>query len=87
MLAQILEPDALDRLNRIRLVKASRAEDIESRLIMLARTGQIRQKITEAQLREMLEAAAEQRREEEEGKVRVERRRGAWDDEDDLLDL
>jgi len=54
---------------------------------MLARTGQIRQKITEAQLREMLEAAAEQRREEEEGKVRVERRRGAWDDEDDLLDL
>ncbi|KAI4732352.1 hypothetical protein E4T44_15322, partial [Aureobasidium sp. EXF-8845] len=40
ILSQILEPDAADRLGRIRLVKQSRAEDVENRLIMLARSGQ-----------------------------------------------
>merc|ERR1712098_882301 len=37
ILSQILEPEAADRLGRIRLVKESRAQDVENRLIMLAR--------------------------------------------------
>ncbi|KAI0119717.1 double-stranded DNA-binding domain-containing protein [Daldinia grandis] len=85
ILNQILHPEAADRLGRIRLVKEERAADIENRLIMLARTGQLRQKVTEAQLKELLNAVADTKEEE---KIVVNRRKN-WDDEDDddLLDL
>ncbi|KAF2482062.1 double-stranded DNA-binding domain-containing protein [Neohortaea acidophila] len=84
ILSQILEPDAADRLGRIRLVKASRAEDVENRLIMMARSGQLRSRVTEAQLKDILNALSEQQQEVE--KVTVQRRKGGWDD-DDLDDL
>jgi len=85
ILNQILEPEAADRLGRIRLVKESRAADVENRLIMLARSGQLRQKITEDQLKDLLNQVAEK---EETKKIVVSRRKGGWDDEDDdLLDL
>ncbi|GAM83367.1 hypothetical protein ANO11243_013540 [Dothideomycetidae sp. 11243] len=86
ILGQILEPAALDRLGRIRLVKASRAEDVENRLITLARSGQLRQKVTEDQLKDMLGALSEQQEKRE--TVKVQRRKGGWDDDDleDLLD-
>ncbi|KAJ5510769.1 hypothetical protein LT330_005540 [Penicillium expansum] len=88
ILSQILDPDAADRLGRIRLVKESRATDIENRLIMLAQSGQLRSKVTETQLKELLGAVAEnQRKEEEEHKIVISRRKGGWDDDDDLLDL
>ncbi|KAF7717285.1 Uncharacterized protein PECH_007564 [Penicillium ucsense] len=88
IMSQILDPAAADRLGRIRLVKESRAVDIENRLMMLAQTGQIRQKVTEDQLKELLNAVAEnQRKEEEEQKIVITRRKGGWDDDDDLLDL
>lgn len=65
-------------------MKEQRATDVENRLIMLARTGQLRQKVTEAQLKELLNAVAENKEEE---KIEVVRRK-TWDDEDDdLLDL
>ncbi|GFN17371.1 programmed cell death protein 5 [Aspergillus tubingensis] len=87
ILNQILEPEAADRLGRIRLVKESRAADVESRLIMLAQSGQLRQKVTEEQLKQLLNAMAEnQRKDEEEHKIVI-NRRGGWDDDDDLLDL
>ncbi|KAJ5372217.1 DNA-binding TFAR19-related protein [Penicillium concentricum] len=88
ILSQILDPEAADRLGRIRLVKESRATDIENRLIMLAQSGQLRSKVTEQQLKELLGAVAEnQRKEEEEHKIVFTRRKGGWDDDDDLLDL
>ncbi|KAJ5780967.1 DNA-binding TFAR19-related protein [Penicillium paradoxum] len=88
ILMQILDPAAADRLGRIRMVKESRATDIENRLIMLAQSGQLRQKVTEEQLKELLGAVAEnQRKEEEEQKIVISRRKGGWDDDDDLLDL
>ncbi|KAJ9483645.1 hypothetical protein VN97_g9759 [Penicillium thymicola] len=88
ILQQILDPDAADRLGRIRLVKESRATDIENRLIMLAQSGQLRAKVTETQLKELLGAVAEnQRKEEEEHKIVISRRKGGWEDDDDLLDL
>jgi programmed cell death protein 5 len=84
-LNQILEPAAADRLGRIRLVKESRAADVENRLITLARSGQLRQKVTEEQLKELLNAMADTKEEE---KIVIRRRKGSWgDDEDDLLDL
>ena len=51
---------------------------------MLARTGQLRQKVTEDQLKELLNAVADTREKE---KIVVSRRKGWDDDDDDLLDL
>ena len=84
ILNQILHPEAADRLGRIRLVKESRATDVENRLIMLAQTGQLRAKVTEEQLKDLLNAVAETREEE---KIVVSRRKGWDDDDDDLFDL
>lgn len=86
MLNQILMPEAADRLGRIRLVKEERATDIENRLMMLAQTGQLRSKVTEEQLKELLNAVADNKEAE---KIVVTRRKG-WgldDDDDDLFDL
>ena len=70
-------------------MKESRALDVENRLIMLARSGQLRSKVTEEQLKELLGAMAEN-----EGKGGsggggriVINRRTDFDDDDDLLDL
>ncbi len=52
---------------------------------MLARSGQLRSKVTEEQLKELLGAVAENN-EKEAGKIIVSRRKGGWDDDDDLLD-
>jgi len=84
ILSQILEPAAADRLGRIRLVNPGRADDVESRLIMLARTGQLRSRVSEDQLKDILNAVSEQQQ--ESAKVTVQRRKGGWDD-DDLDDL
>ncbi|KAK0918309.1 hypothetical protein LTR91_013882 [Friedmanniomyces endolithicus] len=76
ILSQVLEPAAADRLGRIRLVKASRAEDVENRLIALARSGQLRGPVSETQLKDILNALSEQQQETE--KVTVQRRKGGW---------
>ena len=87
ILAQILTPEAADRLGRIRLVKESRATDVENRLIMLGRSGQLRAKVTEEQLKELLGAVAENNKDTEAGgNIVISRRKGGWDD-DDLDDL
>ena len=90
ILSQILTPEAADRIGRIRLVKESRATDVENRLIMLARSGQLRQKVNEEQLKELLGAVAENQEREGGGgggRIVVQRRKGDWDDDDDLLDM
>ncbi|CAF9933167.1 hypothetical protein IMSHALPRED_009076 [Imshaugia aleurites] len=89
ILSQVLTPEAADRLGRIRLVKESRATDVESRLIMLARSGQLRSKVTEEQLKELLGAMTENAEKGGGGgggRIVITRRKD-WDDDDDLLDL
>jgi programmed cell death protein 5 len=70
------------------MVKESRATDVENRLIMMARSGQLRAKVTEEQLKELLGSLVEHERETGGGvdKMKVVRR-GGWDDDDDLDDL
>ena len=69
------------------MVKESRATDVENRLIMLAKSGQLRSKVTEAQLKDLLGAVAENSREGGGGgDIVINRRKGGWDD-DDLDDL
>jgi len=69
-------------------VNQSRAEGIENRIIVLARSGQIQQKITDDQFKNMLASLSEQENASTgSGSVKkVVKRSGGWDD-DDLADL
>jgi programmed cell death protein 5 len=54
ILMQILEPEARERLNTIKLTKPEFARAVVQQLVMLAQSGRIKQKITDAQLKELL---------------------------------
>ncbi len=54
ILLQVLEPEARERLANIKLTKPEFARAIEQQLVALAQSGRIKQKITDAQLKELL---------------------------------
>ena len=54
ILRSILTPEAKQRLSNIKLARPTIGEQIESQLIMLAQSGRLQKKITDAQLRELL---------------------------------
>jgi programmed cell death protein 5 len=54
ILKQILEPDAKERLNTIKLTRPEFARGVEQQLVLLAQSGRLKQKITDAQLKELL---------------------------------
>ncbi|KAF8242514.1 hypothetical protein K440DRAFT_528366, partial [Wilcoxina mikolae CBS 423.85] len=85
VISQICTPEAVDRLGRIAMVKADRAQDLENRLIMLARTNQLRQRVTDEELVKLIGMVDESRKEKGggEGEIVFQRRRAAFDDEDD----
>ncbi|KAF8423242.1 dsDNA-binding protein PDCD5 [Tirmania nivea] len=86
LLAQILTPEAADRLGRIALVNADRARDAEDRMIVMARAGQLRQRATEDDLLRLLGALREREKEAHErgvGRVVFSRRKGGWDEQDE----
>jgi programmed cell death protein 5 len=54
VLLQIMEPEARERLNNIRLTKPDFARAIEQQLVLLGQSGRLKQKISDAQLKELL---------------------------------
>ena len=82
MLAQILTPQARERLNRIALVKAEKAAQLENSLIQAAMQGRIGGKVSEEQLIKMLE---QQTPSSNDSGIKIVRRRGYDDDDDDDL--
>jgi programmed cell death protein 5 len=62
ILMQIMEPEARERLNTIRLTKPEFAAAVEQQLVLLAQSGRLRQKINDAQLKELLRQLAPAKR-------------------------
>jgi len=62
LLMQVLEPDARERLNTIKLTKPEFAASVEQQLVSLAQSGRLKNKITDAQLKELLRQLAPARR-------------------------
>ena len=60
---QILTPEARGRLANIRAVKPEFAEQLEIQLIQLAQSGRLGSKITDSQLKEILDKLQARKRE------------------------
>lgn len=78
MLSALLQPGARERLARIALVKPDKARGVEEIILRAARSGQIREKVSEERLIELLEQVNEQTK--QKTKVTIQRRR-AFDDD------
>ncbi len=55
LLRQILTPEARARLTNVRMVKPQFAEQIEMQLIQLASSGKLRDRVTDEQLKTLLQ--------------------------------
>mmetsp|Transcript_63284 Transcript_63284/g.150943 ORF Transcript_63284/g.150943 Transcript_63284/m.150943 type:complete len:128 (-) Transcript_63284:102-485(-) len=82
MIRQLLEPDALERLNRIGLVKPEKQMQMEAFILQTAQSGMVQEKISEAQLVSMLEKLDGTKTA---PSVKIQRKRR--DDDDDDIDL
>eukprot|EP00300_Choanocystis_sp_HF-7_P035005 c48189_g1_i1.p2 GENE.c48189_g1_i1~~c48189_g1_i1.p2 ORF type:complete len:136 (-),score=34.72 c48189_g1_i1:53-430(-) len=80
ILTQILTPEARERLARIRLVRAEKAEAVELMLIRAAQSGRIGGQVTDEYLVQMLEQL-NQSEQKAAPKVTIQRRRNFEDDD------
>merc|ERR1712008_122934 len=55
MLTRMMAPEAKERLNRISLVKPDKARKLEDMVLMMAQRNQLREALSDAQLKQMLE--------------------------------
>jgi len=63
VLMQVMEPEARERLNTIRLTKPEFAASVEQQIVSLAQSGRLRNKITDEQLRQLLTQIVPQKKE------------------------
>lgn len=54
ILMEVLTPEARSRLANIKIAKPEFAAQLENLFVQLAQSGQLRQKVTDAQLKQML---------------------------------
>lgn len=69
LLRQILEPEARERLTRVRMARPEVAENLEQQLLVLARQGRIQSKIDDDTLKRFLSQITSNRRD-----ISIERR-------------
>ncbi len=63
ILMEVMTPEARSRLANVKLARPEYALQIENLLIQLAQTGQVKQKITDAQLKQILGKISRKKRE------------------------
>jgi programmed cell death protein 5 len=63
ILMEVLTPEARGRLANVKLARPEYALQVENLLIQLAQTGQVKQKITDAQLKQILGKISQRKRE------------------------
>lgn len=87
MMSQLLEPEAYERLSRVRLVKPERASAVEQHLMKLYQAGAIRRKISENQIVDILEKVASDERKQGSTTIVFDRRdKSGEGDDDDFFD-
>ena len=62
ILLRILSKEAYERLSRVRMVNEELAGQVELYLIQVQQTGKLRDKVTDEQMREVLKALSEGRK-------------------------
>ncbi|KAJ3392331.1 hypothetical protein HDU84_004295 [Entophlyctis sp. JEL0112] len=77
--------NARERLSRISIVKAEKARAVEDLLLRMAQSGQLRGKISENMLIDLLEQLNEQQGTKVETKIKINRRAHDSDSDEDLL--
>jgi programmed cell death protein 5 len=84
ILQQALTPEALARLRRIKLVKSSKAAQLENALVNMAVNGKLPARVTEAKLIEMLERGVKgSAGSAENSGIRIQRKKYAFDSDDE----
>jgi len=63
VLLQIMEPEARERLNTIKMTKPDFAKAVEQQLVLLAQSGRLKSKITDQQFKELLRQLTPQKKE------------------------
>ena len=82
ILQQALTPEALARLRRIKLVKESKAKQVENGIIAMAMNGKLPGRINEGKLIEMLERGSAKEAQKE-SSISIQRKKYAFDSDDD----
>lgn len=90
LLSQLLEPQAKERLSRVNMVRPDRAKAVENYIAKLAQTGQLRRKMTEPEIVEILNGIARDQEQQNQTKIVFDRKNGGGgldsDDDDDFFD-
>merc|ERR1712032_36836 len=83
ILSQVLDQEARARLNTIKLTKPEKGQQVEAMLCQMAQTGQLGGKMTESDLKNLLERMSAGQAA---NKVKFDRRRAMDSDDDDDLE-
>ena len=80
MLANVLENEARERLNRISIVKPEKAKQVQDLILRMASSGRLPKRVSEKDLIDLLNQTSQSR---DQQQVIIQRRRYSDDEDDD----